>query len=208
MKAQLSKEDEKTLAEKVKEFGVETIFGTINLETMIRVDTNLEDTKIQVYGLAVSKSGITETLQVCFWVFGNGYENSATDSGFCDYNEIEADAFDKLLNTLFDFPEEPKEEEKQVKMFAVVKLCNYDFNHDIKVCGVTPNKETARIVLLNEVEKEKDEQAKGFIHYDTENQTPDSYEAYNEGYEATDGVHIFITETDYIEEIVTDGDKK
>lgn len=208
MKAQLSKEDEKILAEKVKEFGVETIFGTINLETMIGVDTNLDDAKIQVYGLAVSKAGITETLQVCFWVFGNGYENSATDNGFCDYNEIEADVFDKLLNNLFDFPEEPKEEEKQVKMFAVVKLCNYDFNNDIKVCGVTPDKKTARIILLNEVENEKDEQAKGDIHYDTENQTSDCYEAYNEGYESTDGVRIFIAETDYIEEIVTDDEKK
>ena len=28
-----------------------------------------------------------------------------------------------------------------------------------------------------------------------------SYEAYNEGYEATDGVRIFIAETDYIEKI-------
>ena len=61
-----------------------------------------------------------------------------------------------------------------------------------------------RIVLLNEVENEKDEQAKGDIHYDTENQTSDSYEAYNEGYESNDSVHIFITETDYIEEIATD----
>lgn len=209
MKAQLSKEDEKTLVEKVKEFGVETIFGTINLETLIGIETTLNGKKIQVYGIAAQKDN--DIPQVCFWVFADGYESDATDVGFCDYKEIEADVFNKLLNTLFDFPEEPKEEEKQVKMFAVVKLCNYDFNHDIKVCGVTPDKETARIILLNEVKKEKDEQAKGFIHYDTESQppeTPDSYEAYNEGYEATDGVHIFITETDYIEEIVTDGGKK
>ena len=201
MKAQLSKEDEKTLIEKVKEFGVETIFGTINLETMMGINTMLGETKIQVYGIAATKSGITETPQVCFWVFADGYENEATDSGFCDYNEIEADVFDQLLNTLFEFPEEPKEEET-IKMFAIVKLCNYDFNHDIKVCAVTPDKATARIILLNEIENEKDEQIKGDIHYDTENQTPDSYEAYNEGYEATDSVHIFITETDYIEEIV------
>lgn len=200
-KAQLSKEDEKTLIEKVKEFGVETIFGTINLETLLGINTTLEDSKIQVYGLAAPTTGITETLQVCFWVFADGYDKEATDSGFCDYNEIEADVFDQLLNTLFEFPEEPKEEENKVKMFAVVKLCNYDFNHDIKICAVTPDKATARIILLNEVENEKDEQAKGDIHYDTENQTPDSYEAYNEGYEATDSVHIFITETDYIEEI-------
>lgn len=201
-KAQLSKEDEKILISKVTEFGVETIFGTINLETLMGIETTLNGEKIQVYGIAAQKDN--DIPQVCFWVFADGYEYDATDCGFCNYNEIEADIFDKLLNTLFDIPEEPKEEEKQVKMFAVVKLCNYDFNHDIKVCGVTPDKETARIILLNEVENEKDEQAKGDIHYDTENQTSDSYEAYNEGYESTDSVHIFITETDYIEEIATD----
>lgn len=200
MKAQLSKEDEKTLIEKVKEFGVETIFDTINLETMMGIETMLGDTKIQVYGIA-AKNG-NETPQVCFWVFADGYDKEATDSGFCDYTEIEADVFGQLLNTLFEFPEEPKEEVEPQKMLAVVKLCLYDFNHDIKICAVTADKATARIILQNEIENEKDEQAKGDIHYDTENQTPDSYEAYNEGYEATDSVHIFITETDYIEEIV------
>lgn len=200
MKAQLSKEDEKTLIEKVKEFGAETIFGTINLETMMGIDTMLGNTKIQVYGIA-AKNG-NETPQVCFWVFADGYDKESTDSGFCDYTEIEADVFDQLLNTLFEFPEEPKEEVEPKKMLAVVKLCLYDFNHDIKICAVTSDKATARIILQNEIENEKDEQAKGDIHYDTENQTPDSYEAYNEGYEATDSVHIFITETDYIEEIV------
>ena len=200
MKAQLSKEDEKTLIEKVKEFGVETIFDTINLETMMGIETMLGNTKIQVYGIAVQNGN--ETPQVCFWVFADGYDKEATDSGFCDYTEIEADVFDQLLNTLFEFPEEPKEEAEPQKMLAVVKLCLYDFNHDIKICAVTADKATARIILQNEIENEKDEQAKGDIHYDTENQTPDSYEAYNEGYEATDSVHIFITETDYIEEIV------
>lgn len=200
MKAQLSKEDEKTLIEKVKEFGAETIFDTINLETMMGIETMLGNTKIQVYGIA-AKNG-NETPQVCFWVFADGYDKESTDSGFCDYTEIEADVFDQLLNTLFEFPEEPKEEVEPKKMLAVVKLCLYDFNHDIKICAVTADKATARIILQNEIENEKDEQAKGDIHYDTENQTPDSYEAYNEGYEATDSVHIFITETDYIEEIV------
>lgn len=200
MKAQLSKEDEKTLIEKVKEFGVETIFDTINLETIMGINTMLGDNKIQIYGIAAQNGN--EIPQVCFWVFDDGYENEATESCFCDYTEIEADAFDQLLNTLFEFPEEPKEEVEPQKMLAVVKLCLYDFNHDVKVCAVTPNKDMARTILLKEVEKEKDEQVKGYIHYDTENQTPDSYEAYNEGYEATDSVHIFITETDYIEEIV------
>ena len=200
MKAQLSKEDEKTLIEKVKEFGVETIFDTINLETMMGIETMLGNTKIQVYGIAAQNGN--ETPQLCFWVFADGYDKEATDSGFCDYTEIEADVFDQLLNTLFEFSEEPKEEVEPQKMLAVVKLCLYDFNHDIKICAVTADKATARIILQNEIENEKDEQAKGDIHYDTENQTPDSYEAYNEGYEATDSVHIFITETDYIEEIV------
>lgn len=200
MKARLSKEDEKTLIERVREFGVETIFGTINLETKIGIDTNLGDAKIQVYGIAVSKAGITETLQVCFWVFGNGYDNCATDDGFCDYNEIEEDVFYKLLNTIFEFHEELKDEPK--KAFSIVKLCINGFNHDFTVCAVTPNKDMARTILLKEVEKEKDEQEKCHIHYDTENQTPNSYEAYNEGYKAIDSVHIFISETDYIEENV------
>lgn len=103
MKAQLSKEDEKILISKVKEFGGETIFGTINLETLLGINTTLDGIKIQVYGLAAPTTGITETLQVCFWVFADGYDKEATDSGFCDYNEIEDDIFDKLLNTLFDF---------------------------------------------------------------------------------------------------------
>lgn len=90
---------------------------------------------------------------------------------------------------------------EEKKMFAIIKNCNYDFNIDIKVCATTFDKETAKIIFENEVEKEKEEQAKGDIVYDTENKNETSYEAYNEGYEATDGVRIFIAETDYIEKI-------
>lgn len=90
---------------------------------------------------------------------------------------------------------------KPKKMYAIIKNCNYDFNIDIKVCATTSDKETAKIIFENEVEKEKEEQAKGDIVYDTESQTETSYEAYNDGYEATDGVRIFIAETDYIEKI-------
>lgn len=90
---------------------------------------------------------------------------------------------------------------EEKKMFAIIKNCNYDFNIDIKVCATTFDKETAKIIFENEVENEKEEQAKGDIVYDTEKQTETSYEAYNEGYEATDGVRIFIAETEYIEKI-------
>lgn len=90
---------------------------------------------------------------------------------------------------------------EEKKMFAIIKNCNYDFNIDIKVCATTSDKETAKIIFDNEVENEKEEQAKGGIVYDAENKTETSYEAYNEGYEATDGVRIFIAETDYIEKI-------
>lgn len=87
------------------------------------------------------------------------------------------------------------------KMFAVIKNCNYDFNIEIKVCAVTDNEETAKVIFENEVENEKDEQVKGDIVYDTENRTETSYEAYNEGYETMDGVRIYIQETDYVEKI-------
>ena len=87
------------------------------------------------------------------------------------------------------------------KVFAIVKLENYDFNHDIKVCAVTADKPTAGIILENEIENEKDIQVKGDIHYDTENRTNTAYEAYNDGYESTDGVRIFITEAEYIQKI-------
>jgi len=90
---------------------------------------------------------------------------------------------------------------EEKKMFAIIKNCNYDFNIDIKVCATTFDKKTAKIIFENEVENEKEEQAKGDIVYDTENKSETSYEAYNEGYEATDGVRIFIAETNYIEKI-------
>jgi len=90
---------------------------------------------------------------------------------------------------------------QEKKMFAIIKNTNYDFNIEIKVCATTSDKETAKIIFENEVEKEKEVQEKGDIVYDTENRTETSYEAYNEGYEATDSVHIFIAETDYIEKI-------
>ncbi len=89
----------------------------------------------------------------------------------------------------------------QKKMFAIIKICSYDFNTDIKVCATTFDKETARIIFENEVENEKEEQVKGDIVYDTEMQTETSYDAYNEGYEANDCVRILIAETDYIEKI-------
>lgn len=95
-----------------------------------------------------------------------------------------------------------------MKMFAIVKLCNYDFQNELKVCCVTHDKVTAKIAFENEVENEKDTQVKGDIHYDTEEVTATTYHAYNMGYEATDGVTISIEETDYIEEIVTDDEKE
>lgn len=91
---------------------------------------------------------------------------------------------------------------EEKKMFAIIKNCNYNFNIDIKVCATTSDKKTAKIIFENEVENEKEEQAKGGIVYDNENKTEASYEAYNDGYVATDdGVRIFIAETDYIEKI-------
>ena len=80
-KAQLSKEDEKILISKVTEFGVETIFDTINLETLMGIETTLNGEKIQVYGIAAQKDN--DIPQVCFWVFADGYEYDATDCGFC-----------------------------------------------------------------------------------------------------------------------------
>ena len=90
---------------------------------------------------------------------------------------------------------------EEKKMFAIIKNCNYDFNIDIKVCAVTDDEDTAKTIFEKEVESEKEEQVKGGIVYDTEDKGETSYEAYNEGYEATDGVRIFIAETDYIEKI-------
>ena len=90
---------------------------------------------------------------------------------------------------------------EEKKMFSIIKNCNYDFNIDIKVCAVTDDEDTAKIIFENEVENEKEEQEKGDIVYDTEDKSETSYEAYNEGYEATDSVRIFIAETDYIEKI-------
>ena len=47
-----------------------------------------------------------------------------------------------------------------MKMFAIVKLCNYDFQNELKVCCVTHDKATAKIAFDNEVENEKDIQIK------------------------------------------------
>lgn len=90
---------------------------------------------------------------------------------------------------------------EEKKMFAIIKNCNYDFNIDIKVCAVTDNEDTAQDIFKNEVENEKDIQAKGDIVYDTEEVEDTSYCAYNMGYEATDGVRIFIQEVPFIEKI-------
>lgn len=84
------------------------------------------------------------------------------------------------------------------KMYVIIKNCNYDFNIEIKVCASTFDYEKAKEIFEKEVEKEKEEQVKGSIVYDTEDKGETSYEAYNEGYEATDGVRIFIAETEYI----------
>lgn len=83
------------------------------------------------------------------------------------------------------------------KMFVIIKNCNYDFNIEIKTIAVTDNMDKAKEVLQEEIVKEKEEQKVGSLNYDTEEVTETSYAAYNEGYEATDGVRIFISEAEY-----------
>lgn len=90
---------------------------------------------------------------------------------------------------------------EEKKMFAIIKNCNYDFNIEINTCAITDNEATAKIIFENEVENEKDVQAKSGIVYDTENCTDTYYEAYNDGYEATDGVRIYIQEAPFYDKI-------
>lgn len=86
---------------------------------------------------------------------------------------------------------------EEKKMFAIIKNCNYDFNIEITICAVTDNEDTAKVIFQNEVENEKDQQAKSGIVYDTEEQNETSYSAYNMGYEATDSVHIYIKDAPF-----------
>lgn len=86
-------------------------------------------------------------------------------------------------------------------MLAIIKFINYDFNHEITVCAVTDNEETAKIILQNEIENEKEIQEKCCIHYDTVEETETSYEAYNMGYKSDVGVHICIADTHYYDKI-------
>lgn len=86
-------------------------------------------------------------------------------------------------------------------MYVIVKNCNYDFNTEIEVIATTFDKETAKTIFQKAVETEKEVQQKGSISYDTEECTEKTYSAYNDGYEATDHVNIFIAETEYIDRI-------
>ena len=83
------------------------------------------------------------------------------------------------------------------KKYVIIKNCNYDFNIVINVVCVTDSMDKAKEVLQKEIVKEKEEQKVGSINYDTEEVSETSYTAYNEGYEATDGVRIFISEAEY-----------
>lgn len=80
------------------------------------------------------------------------------------------------------------------KKYVIIKNCNYDFKIEINVIGVANSMDKAKKVLQLEIEKEKEIEKNNNIKYDTEEVEEDSYSAYNEGYEATDGVRIFIVE--------------
>lgn len=81
------------------------------------------------------------------------------------------------------------------KMYAVVKETHADFNTTNSVVGVTDDINKARLAFRKEVDCEKEQQKKFGYSYDTVDEDERQYTAYNEGYEASDSVHIFIEET-------------
>lgn len=85
-------------------------------------------------------------------------------------------------------------------MFAIIKNCNYDFNIEITIVAITNNIDKAKECFKKEVEKEVEIQQQNGIKYDTVEDDEKSYCAYNEGYEATDGVRIYIDEAPFISE--------
>ena len=121
-------------------------------------------------------------------LFENELDNTIIEAWHCALEKIEAweKEAEKAAN------KEPK------KMYAVIKNCNYDFNIDIDVVAVTDTKEKAKEILKSEIEKEERIQQNDGLEYNTIEKDEDSYEAYDDGYEATDSVRIYITEAPFV----------
>lgn len=84
-------------------------------------------------------------------------------------------------------------------MYVIIKQEHHDFNSTTEIKGVTASRTKALEKFKELVEAEKELQKKFNIKYDTIEEEEDSYEAYNEGYEATDSISFFIDETEEIE---------
>lgn len=85
------------------------------------------------------------------------------------------------------------------KKYVVVKITHNDFNCECFILGVSSDIEVAKSAFRSAVVTEKENQEKFGYQYDTEDETETSYSAYNEGYEATDSISIYVQETHEIE---------
>jgi len=85
------------------------------------------------------------------------------------------------------------------KEYVLIKVEKCDFNETIYVLGVSDDREAAVQAWNDAVFCEKDNQSKFGIMYDTVDESEGEYQAFNEGYEATDSIRIFIAESHKIE---------
>ena len=92
----------------------------------------------------------------------------------------------------------PKPEPKHVEYYAVVKHTRQDFCGETYVLAVASTMELAKQRFDAAVQHEKDQQAKFGYSYNTVEESDTTYLTFDEGYEATDSVAIFITPAPFI----------
>ena len=88
--------------------------------------------------------------------------------------------------------------EAKKTMYAVIKNCNYDFEIEINIIAITDSIEKAKEILKVEIEKEEKIQQEDGLEYNTIERDDTSYEAYDDGFEATDSVRIYIDEAPFV----------
>lgn len=109
-----------------------------------------------------------------------------------DWELIEKSAREQIEKLL------PPTEPKRDNYYAIVKHTRQDFCGATQILAIASDYETAKRRFDEAVAFEKKQQEKFGYSYDTVEESETLYEAYDDGYEATDSISIIISEAPFI----------
>lgn len=119
------------------------------------------------------------------------YDNHGKPVSF-DWELIEKPAREQIEKLL------PTPEPKRDNYYAIVKHTRVDFCGETSIIAIASNYEAAKTRFDKAVADEKARQVKFGYSYDTVEESETLYEAFDEGYEATDSISIIISKAPFI----------